>query len=173
MCSSNSFSLRSKYTIVLLLIAVVLVFVAVLLDWRPSEESDLSVLCPEGCPRTAVLRMGTSEITAEVVKTPESRSQGLSGRPSLSPRTGMFFVFDALGRYGFWMKDMQFPVDVVWLGDDLSIVHMWQDASPDSFPAVLTPDTLARYVLEVPAGAARAAGVSIGDRLEFLRNVSP
>lgn len=71
------------------------------------------------------------------------------------------------------MKDMQFPVDVVWLGDDLSIVHMWQDASPDSFPAVLTPDTPARYVLEVPAGAARAAGVSIGDRLEFLRNVSP
>ena len=46
---------------------------------------------------------------------PEERSQGLSGRPNLAAGTGMLFVFEQAGSYAFWMKDMRFPLDMVWI----------------------------------------------------------
>src|SRR4051812_48326835 len=57
-------------------------------------------------------------ISIEVADTPEARERGPSGRESLPQGSGVLFVFDAPATYGFWMKDMRFPIDIVWLDEE-------------------------------------------------------
>ncbi len=45
----------------------------------------------------------------------QSRSRGLSGKKSLAEDEGMLFVFELAGKYGFWMPDMRFDIDIVWI----------------------------------------------------------
>lgn len=108
------------------------------------------------------LSVGTTSVFAEVADTSEKRKNGLSGRASLKREEGMLFMFDSADYYGFWMRDMLFSIDVIWIGDDKRIVDITEYASPDSYPRLFKPKAPARYVLEVPAGAARTSGWSEG-----------
>src|SRR3989338_1806519 len=78
--------------------------------------------------------------------------QSLSGRSGLAEGEGMLFVFPQDGKYGFWMKDMRFSIDILWLNASGMVVYMAQNVSPDSFPKSFESDVPARYVLELPAG---------------------
>ena len=77
------------------------------------------------------------------------RAQGLSGTAALAPDEGMLFVFERAGMYGFWMKDMYYPIDIIWLNDELRPVGITKNISPDTFPTVFYPPVPVRYVLEV------------------------
>ena len=99
--------------------------------------------------------------------TPETRSRGLSGRSELSFDEGMLFVFPEDGAYGFWMKDMQIPIDIIWMSQAGVVVDMALNVSPDTYPASFFPKTPARYVLEVAAGFAERYSVRIGDTVEL------
>lgn len=94
--------------------------------------------------------------TIEVADTPEKRVQGLSGRTEVPDDYGMLFIFDVEGRNGFWMKDMQVPIDIIWISTEGTIVHIEHALSPDTYPQIFTPQYPARYVLETRAGYARA-----------------
>ena len=63
---------------------------------------------------TVITQKGV-KIPVEVSDTPAKRQQGLSDRPRLKPGWGMLFVFERSGRHDFWMKDMNFPIDILWL----------------------------------------------------------
>jgi uncharacterized membrane protein (UPF0127 family) len=84
---------------------------------------------------------------------------------------GMLFVFAKDGTYSFWMKDMRFSIDIVWLDAAGRIVFAAEDVAPQSYPAIITPRTKARYVLEVSAGYMRAHGISVGDTVTFTEPV--
>lgn len=99
--------------------------------------------------------------------TPETRIKGLSGVSSLRNSEGMLFVFPESGLHGFWMKDMLFSIDILWIGADKRVVHIEEGVSPDSYPSVFTPLTPALYVLEVPAGIAEEKNINIGDLVMF------
>jgi len=105
-------------------------------------------------------------VSADIADTAEKRARGLSGRERLAPGEGMWFIFEAEGRHGFWMKDMHFAIDIIWLDERLHIVDMWEDASPESYPSIVAPKGPAKYVLEVPAGFAKMHSLAIGDRAE-------
>jgi uncharacterized membrane protein (UPF0127 family) len=62
-------------------------------------------------------RIGEHSLQVEVANTEAAREQGLSNRESLAPDSGMLFVFETPGQYAFWMKDMKFPLDFVWIRD--------------------------------------------------------
>ncbi len=111
--------------------------------------------------RTIQLKGQTIRIS--VADTGASREQGLGGRAGLAEDEGMLFVFPKDGEYAFWMKDMRFPIDIMWLSADGSIVYMAQNVSPDSFPQTFRPDVPARYVLELPSGYAKEYNVVVGD----------
>ena len=64
-----------------------------------------------------VVRIGETRIIAHVSDTLETRGLGLSGRISLEEGRGMLFVFDTPGRYGFWMKDMNLSIDIIYISD--------------------------------------------------------
>lgn len=79
------------------------------------------------------------------------QEQGLSGWTSLQSSQGMLFVFNKDGKYPFWMKDMNFPIDIVWLDSTYNIVHIEKDLAPSTYPNSFSSNLPARYVLELPA----------------------
>lgn len=115
----------------------------------------------------ALVRIGDTQVLAEVVDTPELRRQGLSGRPSLSEGEGMLFVFDNDGLHGFWMKDMKFSIDIIWFSADKRVIHIERSLDPSTYPTSYAPEQPARYVLEVPAGWAEKYRVALGDVAQF------
>ena len=110
---------------------------------------------------TLAIRDATVHI--ETVSTPEAMHRGLSGRTSLPDGAGMFFVFEKSDYFGIWMPDMHFPIDVLWFDEEMHVVYIVENMSPDSYPKVFTPTAPARYILEVPAGFVKAYGVVVGD----------
>lgn len=114
------------------------------------------------------LTLGGEHIVAEVRDTPRARTQGLSGRDFLEEGKGMLFVFPVDGYYSFWMKDMKFPIDIVWISKDGSVVDIQNEVSPETYPEYsFAPQDTARYVLELRAGFVKEHGVSVGSVVEF------
>ena len=104
---------------------------------------------------------------AEVAIAAEDKAKGLSGRSCLDNGRAMLFVYDEEATYCFWMKDMEFPIDMVWLDSARKIVKIEADATPQSYPASFCNQEPARYILEVNAGQAAEFGWQIGTELNF------
>ncbi len=127
----------------------------------------LYILPPTPRGDFAVVRIGNADVIAEIVATSADRARGLSGRDALVEGAGMLFVFPQSGVYSFWMKNMKFPIDIIWIEDGrvVDIVERAQAfpaGTPDTFLPVYRPDASARFVLEVPAGFAARHGIIIG-----------
>lgn len=113
------------------------------------------------------VELAGQRVKVELAMTPEAQAQGLSARQDLAEGTGMLFVFDVPSRQGFWMQDMNFPIDIIWIAGDMKVVYIKKDARPESYPEVFTPPADAKYVLEVPAGFAERYGLQVGDVVKF------
>lgn len=106
-------------------------------------------------------------LTAYVADTDQEKIAGLSNRPSLGSSEGMLFVYDQPLTPSFWMKDMRFPIDIIWIGEDKKIVFVHENVSPDTFPRTFAPPSPVKYVLEVQSGFSKARGISSGDLVDF------
>lgn len=102
-------------------------------------------------------------ILVEIADSPEERKTGLAGVTSLPENRGMLFVFEKEGRYGFWMKDVPIPLDIIWIDDERRVVHIEENVQPDSYPLIYTSPTPARFVLEVNAFFVSTFNIAIGD----------
>lgn len=114
-----------------------------------------------------ILKIGGITLNIEVANTDAERVQGLSGRSGLSENGGMLFVFDNEGYYGFWMKDMNFPIDMAWLDKNKQIINIESNISPATYPQVFNPPAPSLYVLEVSAGFLSKNNIKIGDFVAF------
>jgi len=128
---------------------------------------------PETSPASTELYMDINghEISLEISDTAETRERGLSGRDSLAVDNGMLFVFPEAGNYGFWMKGMRFPIDIVWIAYD-TVVGWEADVDPqigvpDASLAVYYPPSPADRVLELPGGRAAALDIALGTKISF------
>ncbi len=117
---------------------------------------------------TKSIRIGNTSLQVEIARTNETRVSGLSNRSELREGTGMLFEFEQDGRYSFWMKEMKFPIDMIWFDAGRRVVHVVNGATPESYPTLFTPTTLSRFVLEVPAGFATRHNIVVGDSFEFV-----
>lgn len=116
--------------------------------------------------KNATVRVGTTNIVADVADTGAARQRGLSGRESLPWGTGLLFVFETDGNWGIWMKEMHFPLDIIWAGSDGTIITIAQDVAPESYPKVFYPSApTARYVLELPAGFTAEHAIAEGQKI--------
>lgn len=111
--------------------------------------------------------LGNTPYTLEVADTDLLREKGLSYRPSLDRQTGMLFVFTVPGVVRFWMKDMNFPIDIIWLDTDKKVVHVEHSLLPSTYPMSFGPEIPTQYVIEIPAGDAVKAGLTVGDTVSF------
>jgi hypothetical protein len=108
-------------------------------------------------------------VQAELAQTDAKRQRGLMFRDSLAENQGMIFIFDKEDRYGFWMKNMRFPLDIIWIDAEKRIVDIKKDvpACREESCETLMPAAEAKYVLEVQSGFTDRRGIKIGDRIEF------
>ncbi len=114
-----------------------------------------------------IVKIAGTEIIVDVANTPKARTQGLSGRASLKEDEGMLFIFDSSGIYTFWMKDMNFPIDIIWINQNLEVVYIKKNATPESYPATFGPEENALYVLEVVSGFSETHNLKLGDEARF------
>ena len=107
--------------------------------------------------------IASTTILVDVADTVALRERGLGGRTYMAENQGMFFVFDVPEPYGFWMKDMFIPIDIIWLDKNLKVIYVKEDVLPSTYPESFAPKTPAFYVLEVTSGFSHRHNVKIGD----------
>ena len=143
-----------RYTLALAA-CVVVAAVVIALVWRePSAQEEFSTV-----------RIGGQMVRVVIADTPALRARGLSGRGALAPDEGMLFVFEEDGLHTFWMKDMRFAIDILWISREGVVVDIRQNVAPETYPATFAPRREARYAIELPTGFVEAHAVQEGDAL--------
>jgi len=111
-------------------------------------------------------------IYCEIADTPAKRSQGLMFRTRMAPDRGMLFTFPEFqepGYWTFWMKNTKMPLDILWLDQDGTIVHIERYVPictrTDNLCPRYRPKTAAVQVLELGAGQAATLNLSVGTQL--------
>jgi uncharacterized membrane protein (UPF0127 family) len=114
---------------------------------------------------TVTLTAGDATILAEVASSKEEQARGLSGRLVLAEGRGMLFVYEKEGNPGIWMKEMRFPIDIVWANSNGIIVTVEHEVPPGTYPEAFYPSSPSSYVLELPAGYAKKHNIAIGGQI--------
>ena len=107
--------------------------------------------------------------SVEISRTRLELERGLSGHISLIDNEGMLFIFEKEDFHRIWMKDMLFPIDILWISSDLRVVHMEKNVLPETYPTVFSPKTKNLYVLEVSAGQIDTLNIEIDDIVKFIK----
>lgn len=119
------------------------------------------------------VNIDAASLQVEIADTEAKRSQGLSGRLSMDQDLGMLFKFDQPGMYRFWMKDMNFGLDFIWIRGG-KVVEISKNISPPlktyGIPAIITPKEKIDQVIEVNAGWADKYDIKEGDILIHEQN---
>jgi uncharacterized membrane protein (UPF0127 family) len=119
--------------------------------------------------RRAVLLNG-KRLHAIIADTPRKMTVGLMFRQKLKDNECMLFEFPAMGSHPIWMKNMMFPIDIIWCGADGRIVYIVQDAQPLTKWWQLsgyTPDHNSKYVIELNSGFVRKNKIKKGMKVSF------
>lgn len=142
-------------------VLTVTAFFAVSAFFLSLNQNDLLTDC-----KRPELVFGDTRILVSVAQTPAEREKGLSGHAPLAPNEGMLFVYPVSGPANFWMKDMNFPIDIVWIDSDWRVLDVVANATVESYytkpPTEFPSPPTMRYVLEIPSGAAEKRNISSG-----------
>ncbi len=120
-------------------------------------------------PKSTV-KINNRTFNVEVMDTPEKQQQGLSGKESLPQNQGMLFVFDDKAYHYFWMKNMKFPIDIIFIEDDkiVSIVKNAPPAKPEEEnPPLYKSGGPINRVLEINSGLTDKYKFKAGDKVEI------
>ncbi len=143
----------------LVLIAAIIAIAIVIQLWPDEAQTEKFYL--DGNP-----------IIVEVADTLEAKFKGLGGRTELGYADAMLFPFSYKAKHGFVMRDMSFPIDIIWLNDGVVVdiapnVQTEPDVTDERGFTVYTPRDVANAVLEFEAGWVDTHELKIGDQLEL------
>lgn len=117
------------------------------------------------------IEIGGTVIRAEIVDTIPTRIQGLMFRDTLPENQGMLFVFESEGKHWFWMRNMKFPIDIIWLDMNNRVVDIVKNAEPCHLTCPrYTPQENAKFVLEIRANLTDQLSVEKGSLINFKIN---
>lgn len=157
-------SRRLSLVIVLLLIAALVLTLAYQLGALAlitGSEGDATVtITDEGGETLAT-------VDSEVADTPPERYTGLSDHESLGTDEGMLFVFERESTQSFVMRDMAFPIDMIFIGEDGEITTIHEAPVEEDQSDLTSYRGEAQWVLEVDYGYAAENGIGEGDRVEI------
>lgn len=133
---------------------------------------------PIGNPlaKNATAKIKNQTFKLSVAKTAKDKEVGLSEKKSLPNDSGMIFPFGRDGYYSFWMKNMKFPIDIIFINDN-KIVKIHHSVQPpkdtsDSL-SLYSSDSPSDTVLEIKAGLSKKYGFKEGDKIELRDIESP
>jgi len=133
-----------------------------------SQSSRTEQLQGQQLPVTAQVRLGRESIKLEVARTPQQQAMGLMYRDKLAPNRGMLFPLDPPRRPSFWMKNVEIPLDMIFVKDG-TIRAIAQEVPPCQTSPCPTygPDTLIDHVIELQGGRAKELGLKVGDSVSI------
>ena len=136
--------------------------VVVLASARPGLAQDrptwpVTIITPDGAEHIYQL---------ELAATAKARSRGLMFREALPETAGMLFVWPGAGKRIFWMKNTPLSLDILYFSADKKLISLYEHTTPFSLEG-LPSGRLARYVVELNAGQARANGLRRGSVLRL------
>jgi len=115
--------------------------------------------------------IGGQKISVELRRTPMEWEKGLSDRPSLNENAGMLFIFPDTDIRRFWMRDMNFPIDIFWIRDG-RVIGMAKGLPPPADSAGVIPDATSpeavNYVLETNSGFADRYKITLGSSFTLV-----
>ena len=113
------------------------------------------------------LEVNNKKLNIYIADSPDEWERGLSWKDNMPENRGMLFIFSTSDFYKIWMKDMKFPIDIIWIGEDKKIVDIKTNISPQTFPEIFTSRQPARYVLEVNSGWVDENKIEIEDKIWY------
>ena len=117
-----------------------------------------------------VILPGGQALHVEVAESPIRRQLGYMFREQVGPEDGMIFLFEEAAFHSFWMKNVRFSLDILWMAGDGTVVDASLETPPcreDPCPSYL-PMARALYVLELAGGRAEKLGIRPGQTLQVL-----
>ncbi|MCR4306388.1 MAG: DUF192 domain-containing protein [Candidatus Yonathbacteria bacterium] len=151
----------------LILVSLFLFFVFIMHKSEDKVSKPVLPALSQATPKPSSVFVGETEVFVEVADTREKRTLGLSGKEALGEKNGMLFIFGKSGLYSFWMKEMRFSIDIIWIDESFHVADITEEISPESFPDMFRPAVPIRYVLEVPAGFIKKQNVTKGEKITF------
>lgn len=112
--------------------------------------------------------INNTKIHADIADNDCKRELGLSKRQYME-KDGMFFVFENSGNYNFWMKDMNFPIDILWIDQDYKIIGIKKSIATSTYPETFGSEYYSRYILELSSGFSDKNNIKIGDKIIFVK----
>jgi len=114
------------------------------------------------------VHLGSVRLKAESVQGQSEITKGLGGRPCIEQDRAMLFEFSKPGQYAIWMKDMKFPIDILWISPGRKVVGLEKNVKPDTYPdSFANKDQKALYVLETKAGLAEKHSIGLGSPVSW------
>ncbi len=117
-----------------------------------------------------VILPGGTVLDVELAESPARRQRGYMFRDGVGPEDGMIFLFEEEEFHSFWMKNVSFPLDILWMAGDGTVVDVSLLTPPcveDPCPSYL-PQGRALFVLELAGGRAEQLGIHPGQTLQVL-----
>ncbi len=136
-------------------ILIVLVFFILLFSFLYINQNNKKIILNE------------KEFIVSVADTQAKQTKGLSFKKRMKESRGMLFVFDEMKQNNFWMKDMYFPLDIIFFDENKKVVYVVSNVTPESYPETFGGEVLSKYVLEINASLAEKYNIKIGDEFYF------
>lgn len=122
--------------------------VSVCEEYVQQTNADLGEIIDQYYAPLHDMSIGPVTLRASIAQTPVARQQGLSNTPCLPRDVVKLFVFDSSNTWGFWMKDMNYSIDIIWVDESGRVVDWVEAVSPETYPESFRPREPARYVIE-------------------------
>lgn len=158
--SKKSFSKKNIW--LLLVIALAVIAYLFFFSGKKQDKQSIRQVIQSMKTKQEII-INENKLNAHFVTEPEDRARGLSIFDSLPEDEAMVFQFDKPGKYSFWMREMKFPIDILWLDEEKRVVSLKERAQPEDFPETYKPDDMALYVVEVNAGYVEKNNIAKGD----------
>lgn len=115
------------------------------------------------------VQVNGASFNTEVPTNQTEFDKGLGGRPCILSNQAMLFPFKQPGQYAFWMKDMKFPIDIIWISADHKVVAMEVNEQPSTYPDKFVNEKQrpAQYVLETKANRSKELNINLGTVIYF------
>lgn len=109
--------------------------------------------------------MSGYSFVAKIMDNDALRQKGLSGRTNMQSNEAMLFKFEEVSERCFWMKEMNFDIDIIWLDGGYKVTAIEQNISPDTYPKEYCHN--GQYVVEIKAGLANELDLKNGDKIKY------
>lgn len=158
------------YKNTILLFALILAMASCKNETKTEIKTEAISFTKEGDLKIIKLASDSTSVAfaIEIAETEYETQTGLMYRPSMEPSQGMLFIFPKAGQRSFYMKNTEFPLDIIYIGEDQKIVSFQKNAQPYN-ESSLPSEGAAKYVLEINGGLSDNLGLQVGDSITFTR----